>query len=955
MCTDDVEHVVQLEAMIAVDERVWHRVPGYDDDDSDSDAGDPVEEEFGRTAQERLEAIIKTLGNRYAEAPVIEFAAVPVHSKAPPTLKLRTPQPPNRLSISTPVPSFRIDRVHAPIVSKTFIGNGLCPTVGRDWLVQWSGPGMRDLAYQGLHEYQRVNHFPGSTELTRKDRLWAHFHEMKQAFGGDTFDFVPQSYVLPDQVEEFLDCYERTNHIWIVKPNASSQGKGIFLLRDLEDLPLTECNVVSRYVDNPLLIQGLKFDLRIYVLVTSYSPLRAYVYREGLVRFASSPYSTQEEHLRDAYRHLTNYSVNKSSKNFVENQELDSDNYGHKWSLSALNKHLRCVGINSKLMWARIMDLLVKTLLSVEPCIASKTQEVMGLSGNCFEVYGFDVLVDKNLKPWLLEVNLSPSMKADSPLDWKVKSSLLSDAFNLVGIRNPDRHAIAASRFRSRVLYPRRSFDTRPGSRSGSKSSVGAAPHGDRKERPVPLDRLREDQLRMLEASLGEVGRCRNFIRLHPTRNSIERYFPLIDHRGPRARDVADAFRVSQAAVSRLLSMVLFGPPPVLHGSTVARTRSIPAALSAPATEPEVVRPPAGEATADEDEPEGPEGSDVTPTDEQTGEVEVSCDAHQVMAALNLIQKLAVPSAYQLAAMEYLVRIRDACNMVRAQDPEQFARGAVSTRLSRFCERVEDAVGQRLPAHMASGQAGGADERSLPDRVAIVCCTHLESLSRELHTLEGLQASDWSMDLGSASLSGLLPPSLAQSAAGQQAVSTLAATSRADLECVLQDPGAPPGYKCFLEGFVEPPARSPKLPDHPLLKHTEVYERPVLGRLQHRRPPTAPKLEGGGSPQPLFASPVHGGTRTSVVSEPAQLPRQAFRSKSSPLLPRLPLELSTVAPRAAAIDAFRRVSGAVGGVVKPSRPANVLSVSNALLSKYPMPHRPHKFSAVDVTNMDIEL
>merc|ERR1719409_959071 len=224
-----------------------------------------------------------------------------------------------------------------------------------------------------------------------------HFQDMARIFGRGSYDFLPETYVLPDQIEDFLKKYESTEYLWIVKPHASSRGRGISILRDLDDLPLEECSVVSRYIDNPLLIQGLKFDLRIYVLVTSYTPLRAYVYREGLTRFASSPYSMDPAHLNDAYRHLTNYSVNKTALNFVENQEMEQDNYGHKWSLSALNKHLQCVGINVNLMWARIMDLIVKTLLSVEPSIAKKTRNLT-VHSNCFECYGFDMLVDDKLK-----------------------------------------------------------------------------------------------------------------------------------------------------------------------------------------------------------------------------------------------------------------------------------------------------------------------------------------------------------------------------------------------------------------------------------------------------------------------------------------------------------------------------------------------------------------------------
>ena len=78
--------------------------------------------------------------------------------------------------------------------------------------------------------------------------------------------------------------YESTDYLWIVKPHASSRGRGIFLLQDLTEIPLDAVSVVCRYIENPYLIQGLKFDLRIYVLVTGYDPLRIYLFKEGLTR-----------------------------------------------------------------------------------------------------------------------------------------------------------------------------------------------------------------------------------------------------------------------------------------------------------------------------------------------------------------------------------------------------------------------------------------------------------------------------------------------------------------------------------------------------------------------------------------------------------------------------------------------------------------------------------------------
>ena len=80
--------------------------------------------------------------------------------------------------------------------------------------------------------------------------------------------------------------------------------------------------MIQRYITNPLLINGHKFDLRTYVLITSYEPLRIYVFQEGLARFASETYSTRVDK-GNKYMHLTNYSINKKNENFVYNENAE--------------------------------------------------------------------------------------------------------------------------------------------------------------------------------------------------------------------------------------------------------------------------------------------------------------------------------------------------------------------------------------------------------------------------------------------------------------------------------------------------------------------------------------------------------------------------------------------------------------------------------------------------------
>ena len=176
---------------------------------------------------------------------------------------------------------------------------------------------------------------------------------------------------------------------------------------------------MSHYVNDPYLINGYKFDLRIYVGITSVNPLRLYIYDEGLVRFATVKYQPITEAIDEfsKYTHLTNYAVNKKNANFIENTDADEDDVGSKWSLSALWKHYRSLDIDPKIVWDQIDDIVIKTFISAEHHINKAFAEQVVHQSNCFEMQGFNVLIDEKLKVWLLEANLSASLACDTPLD----------------------------------------------------------------------------------------------------------------------------------------------------------------------------------------------------------------------------------------------------------------------------------------------------------------------------------------------------------------------------------------------------------------------------------------------------------------------------------------------------------------------------------------------------------
>ena len=95
---------------------------------------------------------------------------------------------------------------------------------------------------------------------------------------------------------------------------------------------------------------------------------------------------------------------------------------------------MQAQNIDDKQIWRKIEDICVKSVLSIEHTLVKAFEEVVPHANNCFELLGFDIIIDKALEPWLLEVNLSPSLACVSPLDQGIKASLIADLFTLIGV-----------------------------------------------------------------------------------------------------------------------------------------------------------------------------------------------------------------------------------------------------------------------------------------------------------------------------------------------------------------------------------------------------------------------------------------------------------------------------------------------------------------------------------------
>ena len=285
-----------------------------------------------------------------------------------------------------------------------------------------------------LNKYQRYNHFPICWQLGRKDNLYTNYLKMQKKYK-EEFNYMPKKYLLPkdrDTVQEIMKEYNVFNirEIYIVKPVASTHGKGVRILTDSTTVPTK--GILEKYIYNPHLINRRKYDMRLYVLVTGFRPLKIYIYDNGIIRFCSQKYTTDAEKLNNNYIHITNYSVNKAVDILRKGEkEIDFD---IKWSLLALKGYFIEKKINFEPIWKRIKDIAIKTILSVYDLSAPALKAFKLTSCNLFELYGLDIILDNQLNPWLLECNINPSLNCDTDVDVKIKSKLITDILNIIGL-----------------------------------------------------------------------------------------------------------------------------------------------------------------------------------------------------------------------------------------------------------------------------------------------------------------------------------------------------------------------------------------------------------------------------------------------------------------------------------------------------------------------------------------
>ena len=297
-------------------------------------------------------------------------------------------------------------------------------------------PGYDKLGEMGMIPYlQKLFSYNNFKVITNKDLTYKYYAIMNHHYPKD-YTYMPPSYSYPEEKKIILKIFQNyklaEDNLWLIKPKLGTLGEGIYIFKNLSNVP--DDYIITKYIGNPHLINKLKYDFRLYVLVTGLSPLKIYLYKEGMVRFTTEEYSLDLNKIDELYIHLTNVHINKKNKKIYKKaQDVDTDE-GSKWSLQVYENYCKKNGIDYEKIRQQMADISIKSILAVRDLFLNEIEENGTKDRNHFKLFGYDFLVDENLKVHLIEINGRPSLIMGDINDLKLKPQLVADALNLVGI-----------------------------------------------------------------------------------------------------------------------------------------------------------------------------------------------------------------------------------------------------------------------------------------------------------------------------------------------------------------------------------------------------------------------------------------------------------------------------------------------------------------------------------------
>jgi hypothetical protein len=295
-----------------------------------------------------------------------------------------------------------------------------------------------------LCEGQRYNHIPGHEHIIHKDEFarlayeyGLHYADRPECF--KAWEFMPLTYDLnrKDDCETIVklleDDTDRKRIKWIRKKSRNSHnGEGVSIVDQAlaEQLiakykgacPEKKQMIMQKYITDPLLVEGRKFDFRIYMLVANVEPLIV-LYYDGFLRVSLVDFDSYSE---EAFAHITNTAL---AKEYVKNRDDSEELLDEQmWTMQEFETYMVEQGLVPQ-GWLEdyVRPYMRRTMLHIARMAYPKVMHHPGV----FELYGVDFMFDSQLHLWFLEINRSPSMQATTEEKGRLQSNLISQMMEI--------------------------------------------------------------------------------------------------------------------------------------------------------------------------------------------------------------------------------------------------------------------------------------------------------------------------------------------------------------------------------------------------------------------------------------------------------------------------------------------------------------------------------------------
>jgi hypothetical protein len=291
-------------------------------------------------------------------------------------------------------------------------------------------------AFAGYSENHLISVIPNSWKALSKIHMQQMFNK---------YTWFPRCFTLPKEKEDMLNYIASAEHetFWICKPKDSYGGRGMTVYKQHtesfnENLITRKCPfVVQEYMKNPYLIKGkYKFHIRAYLVVSHIKPLKSHLLKDAQVEFCTQDFDLQQiEDNFNKYCHISNYSVNNRKTN-VENVVKDKPGIGigTEWALCQFFEYMNkeeSEKFNEKKFWSQLCEM--SKLVAEEICgshYIKNSLDEMNIN-NHFQIFGLDVLMDKELELAITEANCTPGLDWTDPV---LKNGVYNKSYELANV-----------------------------------------------------------------------------------------------------------------------------------------------------------------------------------------------------------------------------------------------------------------------------------------------------------------------------------------------------------------------------------------------------------------------------------------------------------------------------------------------------------------------------------------